>query len=206
MTEYPVPLARLIQELCKLPGIGEKTAGRLAFYILKADKRDNLALSESIGKLKEEIGLCPTCFGLSEVAPGTGEATQCKVCRDPRRDRHNVCVVEEPVDLTAMERSHEFKGVYHVLHGAISPLDGIGPESLRIEDLLTRIRSSDIGEVIVATNPTVAGEATALYLAKVINPLGVKVTRIARGIPMGGELEYTDAVTLGKAIEGRREI
>ncbi len=206
MTEYPAPLARLIQELCKLPGIGEKTAGRLAFFMLKADKRDILALSESIGKLKEEIGLCPTCFGLSEVVPGTGEATQCRVCRDPQRDRHDVCVVEEPVDLMAMERSHEFKGVYHVLHGAISPLDGIGPESLRIEDLLVRIRSSDIGEVIVATNPTLAGEATALYLAKVINPLGVKVTRIARGIPMGGELEYTDAVTLGKAIEGRREI
>ena len=206
MTEYPAPLARLIQELCKLPSIGEKTAGRLAFFMLKADKRDISALSESIGKLKEEIGLCPTCFGLSEVVPGTGESTQCKVCRDPRRDRHDVCVVEEPVDLMAMERSHEFKGVYHVLHGAISPLDGIGPESLRIEDLLVRIRSSDIGEVIVATNPTLAGEATALYLAKVINPLGVKVTRIARGIPMGGELEYTDAVTLGKAIEGRREI
>ncbi len=206
MTEYPAPLARLIQELCKLPSIGEKTAGRLAFFMLKADKRDISALSESIGKLKEEIGLCPTCFGLSEVVPGTGEATQCKVCRDQRRDRHDICVVEEPVDLMAMERSHEFKGVYHVLHGAISPLDGIGPESLRIEDLLARIKSSDIGEVIVATNPTVAGEATALYLAKVINPLGVKVTRIARGIPMVGELEYIDAVTLGKAIEGRREI
>ncbi len=206
MTEYPAPLARLIQELCKLPGIGEKTAGRLAFFMLKADKRDISALSESIGKLKAEIGLCPTCFGLSEVVPGTGETTQCRVCRDPRRDRRDVCVVEEPVDLMAMERSHEFKGVYHVLHGAISPLDGIGPDSLRIEDLLARIRSSDIGEVIVATNPTLAGEATALYLAKVINPLGVKVTRIARGIPMGGELEYTDAVTLGKAIEGRREI
>jgi len=189
MTEYPAPLARLIQELCKLPSIGEKTAGRLAFFMLKADKRDISALSESIGKLKEEIGLCPTCFGLSEVVPGTGEATQCKVCRDPRRDRHDVCVVEEPVDLMAMERSHEFKGVYHVLHGAISPLDGIGPDSLRIEDLLARIRSSDIGEVIVATNPTLAGEATALYLAKVSNPIDKVLSQLADQLGEGVTLD-----------------
>jgi len=206
MTEYPLPLARLIQELCKLPGIGEKTAGRLAFFMLKAEKKEVVALAESIEKLKQEISLCPSCFGLSEVVPGSGEATPCMVCRDPRREKSRVCVVEEPVDMMAVERSQEFKGVYHVLHGAISPLDGIGPESLRIEDLLTRIKCSDIGEVIVATNPTVAGETTALFLAKVIKPLGVRVTRIARGLPMGGELEYTDAVTLGKAIEGRRDI
>lgn len=206
MTEYPLPLARLIQELCKLPGIGEKTAGRLAFFMLKAEKKEVVALAERIEKLKQEISLCPSCFGLSEVVPGSGEATPCMVCRDPRREKSRVCVVEEPVDMMAVERSQEFKGVYHVLHGAISPLDGIGPESLRIEDLLTRIKCSDIGEVIVATNPTVAGETTALFLAKVIKPLGVRVTRIARGLPMGGELEYTDAVTLGKAIEGRRDI
>ena len=206
MTEYPLPLARLIQELCKLPGIGEKTAGRLAFFMLKAEKKEIVALAESIEKLKQQISLCPFCFGLSEVVPGSGEAAPCMVCRDPRREKSRVCVVEEPVDMMAVERSQEFKGVYHVLHGAISPLDGIGPESLRIEDLLTRIKSSDIGEVIVATNPTVAGETTALFLAKVIKPLGVRVTRIARGLPMGGELEYTDAVTLGKAIEGRRDI
>ncbi|MFQ5851754.1 MAG: recombination mediator RecR [Candidatus Binatia bacterium] len=206
MTGCPAPLARLIQELCKLPGIGEKTAGRLAFHMLKADKKEVMALAESIGKLKQEISLCHTCFGLSGVVPGSGEVAGCEICRDPRRERDKVCVVEEPVDMMALERSGEFKGIYHVLHGAISPLDGIGPESLRIEDLLVRIKSSDIREVIVATNPTVAGEATALYLAKVIKPLGIKVTRIARGLPMGGELEYTDAVTLGKAIEGRREI
>lgn len=206
MIEYPAPLARLIQELCKLPGIGEKTAGRLAFHMLKAGKREVMALAESIGRLKEEICLCPICFGLSEVVQGSGEAMECRVCRNPQRGKDKVCVVEEPVDLIAVERSEEFKGVYHVLHGAISPLDGIGPEALRIEDLLARIKSSDISEVIVATNPTRVGEATALYLAKVIKPLGIKVTRIARGLPMGGELEYTDAVTLGKAIEGRREI
>ena len=206
MTEYPIPLSRLIQELCKLPGIGEKTAGRLAFFMLKAERKEVVALAESIERLNQEISLCSSCFGLSEVVPGSGEAVLCKVCRDPRREKNRVCVVEEPVDMVAVERSQEFKGVYHVLHGAISPLDGIGPESLRIEDLLARIKGSDIGEVIVATNPTVAGEATALFLAKVIKPLGIRVTRIARGLPMGGELEYTDAVTLGKAIEGRREI
>ncbi|MDP6559370.1 MAG: recombination mediator RecR [Candidatus Binatia bacterium] len=206
MTGYPAPLARLIQELSKLPGIGEKTAGRLAFHMLKSEKRDVSALAESIDRLKMEISLCPTCFGLSEVMPKSGEAGECKVCDDSRRDKEKVCVVEEPVDLMAVERSLEFKGVYHVLHGAISPLDGVGPEALRINELLERIRSQGIREVIVATNPTVMGEATALYLAKVIKPLGITVTRIARGLPVGGELEYTDAITLGKALEGRREI
>ncbi len=205
MNGLPVPIERLIQELSKLPGIGEKTAGRLAFHMLKAEKGEVMALAECIGKLKNEISLCVTCFGLSEVVPGGGDATGCKVCRDPRRDEEQVCVVEEPVDMMAVERSGAFKGVYHVLHGAISPLDGIGPESLRIEDLLRRIKSSEIREVILATNPTVAGEATALYLAKVIKPLGIKVSRIARGLPMGWELEYTDAVTLSSALEGRRE-
>ncbi len=206
MTNYPTPLARLIRELCKLPGIGEKTGARLAFHLLKEDKSDVLALAESIGKLRQEMGLCRTCFGLSEVDPGVEEGRECKVCQDPRREREKICVVEEPANVIAVERSQEFKGVYHVLHGAISPLDGIGPESLRIKELLGRLEGARIREVIVATNPTVEGEATALYLSKVIKPLGVKVTRIARGLPMGGDLEYTDAVTLGKAIEGRREI
>ena len=205
MNGLPGPLERLIQELSKLPGIGEKTAGRLAFHMLKAEKGEVMALAESIGKLKNEISLCVTCFGLSEMVPDGGDATGCKVCRDPRRDEEQVCVVEEPVDMMAVERSGAFKGVYHVLHGAISPLDGMGPESLRIEPLLRRIKSSAIREVILATNPTVAGETTALYLAKVIKPLGIKVSRIARGLPMGGELEYTDAVTLSSALEGRRE-
>lgn len=206
MTSYPAPLARLIRELCKLPGIGEKTAARLAFHMLKGEKKEVLELAQSIGKLREGMGLCRVCFGLREVNSESGESGECKVCRDPRREKDKICVVEEPADMVAVERSQEYKGVYHVLHGTISPLDGIGPESLRIKELLERIRGTAIREVIVATNPTVDGEATALYLSKVIKPLGVKVTRIAHGLPMGGDLEYTDAVTLGKALEGRREI
>lgn len=206
MSSYPLPLARLIQELSKLPGIGEKTAGRLAFHLLKADKEEVLALAESVGKLQQEISLCQTCFGLCEMTPGTQSSRECQVCRDPRREREQVCVVEEPVDMMAVERSMEFKGLYHVLHGAISPLDGVGPESLRIDNLLYRVKGCQFREVILATNPTVAGEATALYLAKEIKALGVKVSRIARGLPMGGELEYTDAVTLSKALEGRKEL
>jgi recombination protein RecR len=204
MNKYPMPLIRLIRELCKLPGVGEKTAGRLAFHLLKSDRQEVAALAESIGKLKDEIGLCPRCFGLTEVSDG--EAKDCQVCRDPRREADKICVVEEPADMMAVENSQEFKGFYHVLHGAISPLDGIGPEALKIRELVERINGSEVGEVIVATNPTVEGEATALYLSKTIKPLGLKVTRIARGLPMGGDLEYTDAVTLGQALEGRREI
>lgn len=206
MSAYPTPFARLIRELCKLPGIGEKTAARLAFHMLKENKEEVVELAESIGRLRLEIGLCRSCFGLSEVDQRSGEAAECKICQDPRREREKICVVEEPADMIAVERSQEFRGLYHVLHGTISPLDGVGPDSLRIKELLERVKDSAIREVIVATNPTVEGETTALYLSKVIKPLGVKVTRIARGLPMGGDLEYTDAVTLGKAIEGRREI
>jgi recombination protein RecR len=206
MATYPAPLERLIRELCKLPGIGEKTAARLAFHMLKGKKEEMAQLAESIGRLKQEMGLCRTCFGLSEVRAGSEDNGECKICQDFRREREKICVVEEPADMIAVEKSQEFKGLYHVLHGAISPLDGIGPESLRIAELLARIQGAVVKEIIVATNPTVEGEATALYLSKVIKPLGVKVTRIARGLPMGGELEYADVVTLGKAIEGRREI
>ncbi len=206
MSTYPTPLARLIQELSKLPGIGEKTAARLAFHMLKAKKDDVFNLSDSIGKLRKEMGLCRTCFGFSEVDQQSGETTLCMICRNPERDRQSICVVEEPSDLIAVERSQEFRGLYHVLHGTISPLDGIGPDALRIKELLERIKNGVVQEIIVATNPTMDGEATALYLSKVIKPLGIAVTRIARGLPMGGDLEYTDAVTLGKALEGRREI
>jgi recombination protein RecR len=206
MSTYPAPLARLIQELSKLPGIGEKTAARLAFHMLKAKKDDVFNLSDSIGKLRKEMGLCRTCFGFSEVDQQSGETTLCMICRNPERDRQSICVVEEPSDLIAVERSQEFRGLYHVLHGTISPLDGIGPDVLRIKELLERIKNGVVQEIIVATNPTMDGEATALYLSKVIKPLGIAVTRIARGLPMGGDLEYTDAVTLGKALEGRREI
>ena len=206
MSAYPAPLARLIQELSKLPGIGEKTAARLAFHMLKGKKDDVFNLAESIGKLRKEMGLCRICFGFSEVDAQNGETAICWVCRNPERERERICVVEEPADLIAVERSQEFKGLYHVLHGTISPLDGVGPDALRIKELIERIKNEIVQEVIVATNPTMDGEATALYLSKVIKPLGVAVTRIARGLPMGGDLEYTDVVTLGKALEGRREI
>lgn len=205
MANYPAPLARLVRELSKLPGIGEKTAARLAFHLLKSKAEDAADLAESIARLKRELGICRTCFGLSEVDPRGGEETQCGICQDQRREREKICVVEEPSDMMAVEKSHEYKGLYHVLHGTISPLDGVGPDALKIKELLERI-GAGVAEVIVATNPTVEGEATALYLSKTLKPLGIKVTRIARGLPMGGDLEYTDAVTLGKAFEGRREI
>jgi len=206
MTLYPAPLARLVQELSKLPGIGEKTAARLAFHMLKSNKDDVLRLADSIGKLRQAMGLCRCCFGFSEVTGENGDGTLCGICRNAEREADKICVVEEPADLIAVEKSQEYRGLYHVIHGTISPLDGIGPDALRIKELLERLRDGTVKEVIVATNPTMDGEATALYLSKVIKPMGVAVTRIARGLPMGGDLEYTDAVTLGKALEGRREI
>jgi len=206
MTMYPAPLARLIQELSKLPGIGEKSAARLAFHMLKGKRDDVFRLADSIGRLRQEMGLCERCFGFSEVRSQDEEVTQCDVCKNSEREADKICVVEEPADMIAVEKSQEYRGQYHVLHGTISPLDGIGPDALRIKELLERLRDSAVKEVIVATNPTMDGEATALYLSKLIKPLGVSVTRIARGLPMGGDLEYTDAVTLGKALEGRREI
>lgn len=206
MTTYPSPLARVIQELSRLPGIGEKTAARLAFHMLKGKKEDVFNLAESIGKLRQEIGLCRNCFGFSEVNPLNGEASLCGICSNGKREQDKICVVEDPADLIAVEKSQEFKGLYHVLHGTISPLDGVGPDALRIKELLERLRTGTIREVIVATNPTMDGEATALYLSKVIKPMSIAVTRIARGLPMGGDLEYIDVVTLGKALEGRREI
>jgi recombination protein RecR len=203
---YPAPLARLIQELSKLPGIGEKSAARLAFHMLKGKRDDVFRLADSIGRLRQEMGLCDRCFGFSEVHAQSEDVTQCDVCKNSDREADKICVVEEPADMIAVEKSQEYRGQYHVLHGTISPLDGVGPDALRIKELLERLRDGAVKEVIVATNPTMDGEATALYLSKLIKPLGVSVTRIARGLPMGGDLEYTDAVTLGKALEGRREI
>src|SRR5262245_53804218 len=206
MSAYPAPLARLVQELSKLTGIGEKSAARLAFHLLKGKRDDVTRLAESIARLRQEMGLCNSCFGFSEVNPQNGDASLCAICRNPEREEDKICVVEEPADMIAVEKSQEYRGLYHVLHGTISPLDGVGPDALRIKELLERLRPGKVKEVIVATNPTMDGEATALYLSKVIKPSGVAVTRIARGLPMGGDLEYTDAVTLGKALEGRREI
>ncbi len=192
-------LARLVEQLGRLPGIGEKTATRLAMFILSADRDYAEALAEAVWAVKTETTLCRECFGLAE-----GE--RCAICLDPKRDDDALCVVEEPADLIALEKVHEYRGRYHVLHGVLSPLDGVGPDELKIAPLLERLHRVSTREVIIATNPTTAGEATALYLANVIKPLGPRVSRIARGIPMGGDVEYTDVVTLGRALEGRREM
>ena len=199
MAFYPEPVARLIEALQRLPGIGPKTAQRLTFFLLKRPIGEVRELSESLMAVKEQIVACRTCFNVTDQDP-------CRLCADPNRDDRVLCIVEEPNDLLAMERTGEFRGRYHVLLGALSPLDGIGPDDLKIRELLTRLESGGTAEVILATNPNVEGEATALYLAKLLRPLGVRITRIARGLPVGGDLEYADQVTLSKALEGRREI
>jgi recombination protein RecR len=192
-------MARLVEQLMRLPGIGEKTAGRLAFYVLRADRDYAQALADALVAVKDETRLCSVCFALTEADP-------CPTCTDPQRAADAICVVEEPADLLAVERAREFRGRYHVLHGALAPLDGIGPDELKIQPLLVRLRDGTVREVILATNPTAEGEATALYLAKLIKPLGLRVTRIAHGIPVGGDLEYVDVMTVGRALEGRREM
>ena len=199
MSALPPPLARLIQELVKLPSIGEKTATRLAFHLLRADRHDVELLADALVKMRDEVKLCSVCLGLTADDP-------CALCQDPRRDADAICVVERPADLIALERSGQFKGRYHVLHGCLAPLDGIGPEQLRITELLRRLENGAVREVVLATNPTVEGEATALYLSRLIKPLGVRVTRIAHGLPMGADVEYADTTTLGMALEGRREM
>lgn len=192
-------LELLIEELVKLPSIGRKSAQRLALHLLRAPREDALRLAEAIRLLRERVGFCRVCGNFSEDDP-------CRLCADPQRDASVVCVVEQPGDVLALERTGQFRGRYHVLGGALSPLDGTSPDDLRIRELLERLRGGEIKEVILATNPNVAGEATALYLARVLGPLGVRVTRIARGVPMGSDLEYSDQVTLARALEGRREI
>ncbi|HVO27845.1 MAG TPA: recombination mediator RecR [Candidatus Margulisiibacteriota bacterium] len=199
MSALPAPLARLIQELVKLPGIGEKTATRLAFHLLRTDRCDVDTLAEALIKMREGTRLCSVCLGLTADDP-------CALCSDPQRDAGAICVVERPADLIALERSGQFKGRYHVLHGCLAPLDGVGPEELRIAELLRRLEDGSVREVVIATNPTVEGEATALYLSRLIKPLNVRVTRIAHGLPMGADVEYADTMTLGKALEGRREM
>jgi recombination protein RecR len=199
MSALPAPLSRLIQELVKLPGIGEKTATRLAFHFLRTERRDVDALAEALVKMREGTRLCSICLALTADDP-------CALCQDPQRDAAAICVVERPADLIALERSNQFKGRYHVLHGCLAPLDGVGPEELRIAELLRRLQDGSVHEVVIATNPTVEGEATALYLSRLIKPLGLRVTRIAHGLPMGADVEYADSMTLGKALEGRREM
>jgi len=199
MAAMPAPLRRLVERLTRLPGVGEKSATRLAFFLLRADSEYAEALADAITALKREIRLCSRCLGFTEQDP-------CALCADPRRSDELVCVVEDPADLMAIERAGDFRGRYHVLHGTLAPLEGVGPEQLKVAELVTRLRDGGVREVILATNATVEGEATALYLAKLIKPLGVKVTRIAHGLPMGGDVEYADSVTLSRALEGRREM
>jgi len=193
------PLARLIQELEKLPGIGPKSAQRLAYFLLRSPGEQARALAEALLALKEGIVFCSICQNLSDQDP-------CPICRDESRDRSIICVVEEPLDLLALERTGSYRGLYHVLHGVLSPVEGIGPEDLKVKELLERVKASPVREVILATNPNLEGEATAMYLCRLLLPLGLKVTRLAHGLPMGADLEYADDLTLARALEGRREV
>ena len=199
MNYYAKPLARLISELSKLPGIGGKSAQRLAFHILSLDEKETSALTESITDAKKNMKYCSVCGNLTDADP-------CAICTDTRRNARVICVVESPRDVAAIERIKEYDGLYHVLHGAISPMDGIGPDDINLKQLIVRLRESDVTEVILATNPNIEGEATAMYASRLIKPSGIKVTRIAHGIPVGGDLEYADEITLLKAVEGRREL
>lgn len=199
MSGYAAPIRRLIQELGRFPGIGEKTAHRLANFILRSSEEDARRLAESIIEVKQKIRFCPVCFNLTEMEP-------CEICRDPARNKETICVVEDPDSLIAVEESGSFNGTYHVLHGALAPLDGIGPEQLRLQELLDRISRNGVREIIIATNPSIQGESTALLITKLLKEKGTAVTRIAQGIPVGGDLKYTDKMTLAKAMEFRRRM
>ena len=199
MKNYAKPLTRLISELSKLPGIGGKTAQRLAFHILSLDETEVESLAAAMTTAKREMRYCSCCGNLTDRDP-------CEICQDQWRDRDVICVVESPRDVFAMERIREYHGLYHVLHGVISPMDGIGPEDINLKELIIRLQDSTVKEVIIATNPNIEGEATAMYIARLIKPTGIKVTRIAHGIPVGGDLEYTDEDTLLIAMEGRRQL
>ena len=201
MSPLAGPVERLINELSRLPGIGPKTASRLTFYLLRQprERAQALALAEALQDLQEKVVFCDRCFNIAESSP-------CAVCRDEGRDQSIICVVEEPLDVHAIERTGEYGGLYHVLHGAISPVEGIGPDDLKIAELLARVKGEAVREVLLATNPNLEGEATAMYLARLLKPLSVRVTCLARGLPVGGDLEYADSVTLARALEGRSEI
>lgn len=199
MKQYPKPLAKLINELSKLPGIGSKSAQRLAFHILALEDREAAQLAEAITTAKREMKYCSVCGNLTDEDP-------CAICSDSSRREDIICVVESPRDVMAMERIKEYNGLYHVLHGVISPMEGIGPEDINLKSLIQRLQANDVKELIIATNPNIEGEATAMYIARLIKPAGIKVTRIAHGIPVGGDLEYADEVTLLKSLEGRREL
>ncbi len=200
MSSYYSPsIEKLIEAFEKLPSIGSKTAARLAFHILDASEEETKEFVQAILDAKQNLKYCSTCYNISDTDP-------CPICANQNRDHSTICIVEDVRDVVAMERTHEFKGVYHVLHGSISPMNGIGPDEIRIKELLSRLMKGEVKEIILATNPRVEGEATAMYISKLVKPLGIKATRIAHGIPVGGDLEYTDEVTLSKALEGRREV
>ena len=199
MSYYSPSIEKLIEAFEKLPSIGNKTAARLAFYILDADEKETNEFIEAIQNAKKNLKYCSICYNITDTEP-------CSICANKNRDHSVICIVEDVRDVVAMEKTHEFKGVYHVLHGSISPMNGVGPDDIKIKELLSRLMSGEVKEIILATNPRVEGEATAMYISKLVKPLGIKVTRIAHGIPVGGDLEYTDEVTLSKALEGRREI
>jgi recombination protein RecR len=198
---FSPPVNRLITELAKLPGIGQRTAQRLAFHILRVSEQEALGLAEAVKDVKERVGLCEVCFNLAE-------GPRCGICTDQRRDQSVICVVEEPADVIPIERTHEYRGLYHVLGGALSPIDGVDPEDLKISQLVQRVRDGDVREVVIATNPTTSGEATAFFIAEGLRGLGkdVAVTRLASGLPVGADLEYADEITLGRALSGRREL
>jgi recombination protein RecR len=196
---YPEPISKLIEGFMKLPGIGPKTAGRLAFYVLNMKEDDVLDLAKALVSAKRDLTHCSSCCNITDHDP-------CRICKDESRDRSTICVVQDPRDVIAMERMKEYDGLYHILHGAISPMDGIGPEDIKIPDLLKRLQDDQVQELILATNPTIEGEATSMYISRLVKPFGLKVTRIAHGLPVGGDLEYADEVTLSKAMEGRREL
>ena len=199
MPDFAEPLARLIQEVKRLPGIGQKSAQRIAFHILRAERSDVERLAQALVEVKDKLGLCTVCNNISDTEI-------CLYCRDPHRDRRRICVVEEPHNILPIETTRTFDGLYHVLHGSLSPLKGIGPEQLKIKNLVDRLGSGEMEEIILATNPTVEGEATAVYLARLLKPLGLRVTRIAMGIPVGSDLEFADEVTMSKSLENRREM
>lgn len=196
---YPEPIAKLIDSFARLPGIGPKTAGRLAFHILRMKEEDVLEFAKALVNAKRNLHYCSVCFNITDTDP-------CRICQDKSRDPSMICIVQEPKDIGAMERTREFNGYYHVLHGAISPMEGIGPDEIRITELLKRLGDETVQEMILATNPNIEGEATAMYISRLVKNFGIKVTRIAHGLPVGGDLEYADEVTLSKALEGRREI
>jgi recombination protein RecR len=199
MRSVPRSVERLIEEFNRLPGIGPKTASRLTFYLLRSPEEQAQALAKAVSELHEKVVTCAVCLNIAEESP-------CSICADAQRDRSVICVVEEPLDVLAIEKTGQYDGLYHVLHGAISPVEGIGPEDLKIGELMQRLHTNQIQEVILATNPNLEGESTAMYISRQLGPLGVRVTRLAHGLPMGGDLEYADEVTLTRALEGRREM